>query len=114
MEYKYIQEMYLALGVAGCIIVVFLGLFVWMIISNNKKTIKNMEDIVKEVKSLQLNDNNFENLIESLIEAVKELSITNKTVAETVSRIDFYNKDLHRKVEKHDEKADKILEEIRK
>lgn len=61
-----------------------------------------------------MNDTDFKALVESLIESVKELSITNKIVADTVSRLDYYNKDLHRKLEKHDEKSDKILDAIRK
>ena len=114
MEYKNIEELYLAVGVAGAIIVVFLSLFVWIIVVNNKKTIDTIENIAKEINSLQMNDGNFEKLMCNLIDAIKELSITNKTVAETVSRLDFYNKDLHRKIDKHDDKADVILQEVRK
>lgn len=56
--------------------------------------------------------------MDNLIQTVKELSTTNRIVANTVSKLDFFNKDLHKKVEKHDEKVDKkterILEEVRK
>lgn len=114
MEYKNIEELYLAVGVAGAIIVVFLAIFVYLIISNNKKTVKNMEDIVEEVRCLKSNDKNFEQLMTNLAAAIDKLSDTNKIVADTVNKLDYYNRDLHRKVEKHDEKADKILEEMRK
>lgn len=114
MEYKNIEELYLAVGVAGAIIIVFLSLFVWIIIVNNNRTVTTIENMAKEINSLQINDGNFEKLMCNLIDAIKELSITNKTVAETVSRLDFYNKDLHKKIDKHDEKAEKILDEIRK
>lgn len=113
MEYKNIEELYLAVGVAGAIIVVFLAIFVYLIISNNKKTVKIMEDIVEEVRCLKSNDKNFEQLMTNLAAAIDKLSDANKIVADTVNKLDYYNKDLNRKVEKHDEKADKILEEMR-
>ncbi len=114
MEYKTIQELYLALGVAGVIIVVFLALFIWLVTANNKKTVEHIEQIVEKMSSLQKNDTEFEQLMKSLIEAVKELSTTNKIVAETVNKLDFYNKDLHNKLDKHDTKADKIYAEMLK
>lgn len=114
MEYKTIEELYLAVGVAGSIIVVFLGLFTYLVISNDKKRTKQIDDLIKSIGTLQMNDTDFKTLVESLIESVKELSITNKIVADTVNRLDYYNKDLHHKLDKHDDKADKILDEIRK
>ena len=114
MEYKTIEELYLAVGVAGSIIVVFLGLFTDLVISNDKKRTKQIDDLIKSIGTLQMNDTDFKTLVESLIESVKELSITNKIVADTVNRLDYYNKDLHNKLDKHDDKADKILDEIRK
>ncbi|MDK7722467.1 hypothetical protein QP555_05520 [Peptoniphilus lacrimalis] len=114
MEYKTIEELYLAVGVAGSIIVVFLGLFTYLVISNDRKRTKQIDDLIKSIGTLQMNDTDFKALVESLIESVKELSITNKIVADTVSRLDYYNKDLHHKLEKHDEKSDKILDAIRK
>lgn len=114
MEYKNIEELYLAVGVAGAIIVVFLAIFVYLIISNNKKTVKNMEDIVEEVRCLKSNDKNVEQLLTNLAAAIDKLSDTNKIVADTVNKLDYFNRDLHRKIEKHDEKADKILDEMRK
>ena len=114
MEYKTIQELYLAIGVAGTIIVVFLGLFTYMVISNDRKRTKQIDDLIKSIGTLQMNDTDFKNLIQSLTESVKELSTTNRVVADTVNRLDYYNKDLHKKLDKHDEKSEKILDEIRK
>lgn len=114
MEYKTIQELYLAVGTAGAIIVIFLGLFTYLVISNDKRRTKQIDDLISKVGMLQINDADFKGLIESLIESVKELSVTNRVVADTVNRLDYYNKDLHRKLEKHDEKSDKILDEVRK
>lgn len=114
MEYKTIQELYLAVGVAGAIIVVFLGVFVYTIVQNDKRRTIEMNEIIKELKKLQLNDTNFQNAIENLSEAVKELSTTNKIVADTVGKLDYFNRDINRKLEKHDDKADKILDELRK
>lgn len=114
MEYKTIQELYLAVGVAGTIIVVFLGLFTYLVISNDKKRTNQMDTLIKSISTLQINDTDFKTLIQSLITSVKELSTTNRVVADTVNRLDYYNKDLHKKLEKHDEKSDKIIEELRK
>ncbi len=114
MEYKTIQELYLAVGVAGAIIVVFLGLFTYLVISNDKKRTNQMDTLIKSISTLQINDTDFKTLIQSLITSVKELSTTNRVVADTVNRLDYYNKDLHKKLEKHDEKSDKIIEELRK
>lgn len=114
MEYKTIQELYLAVGVAGAIIVVFLGLFTYLVISNDKKRTNQMDTLIKSISTLQINDTDFKTLIQSLISSVKELSTTNRVVADTVNRLDYYNKDLHKKLEKHDEKSDKIIEELRK
>lgn len=114
MEYKTIQELYLAIGVAGAIIVVFLGLFTYLVISNDKKRTNQMDTLIKSISTLQINDTDFKTLIQSLITSVKELSTTNRVVADTVNRLDYYNKDLHKKLEKHDEKSDKIIEELRK
>ena len=114
MEYKTIEELYLAIGVAGSIIVVFLGLFTYLVISNDKKRTEQMDNLINKVGTLQMNDTDFKTLIQSLTESVKELSTTNKIVADTVNRLDYYNKDLHHKLEKHDEKSDRILETLRK
>ena len=73
-----------------------------------------MAEIIQELRNLQLNDTKFQSAMENLSEAVKELSTTNKIVADTVSKVDYYNRELHRKLEKHDEKSDKILDELRK
>lgn len=114
MEYKTIQELYTSLGVAGAIIVVFLGVFVYTIIQNDKTRSREMAEIVRELRKLQTNDTNFQNAMENLSEAVKELSRTNKIVADTVGKVDYFNRDINRKLEKHDEKCDKILDELRK
>lgn len=114
MEYKTIQELYLAVGAAGAIIVIFLGLFTYLVISNDKRRTKQIDDLISKVGMLQMNDTDFKGLIEGLTESVKELSVTNRVVADTVNRLDYYNKDLHRKLEKHDEKSDRILDEVRK
>ena len=73
-----------------------------------------MTEIIRELRNLQMNDTNFQNAMENLSEAVKELSTTNKIVADTVSKVDYYNRELHKKLDKHDDKADKILDELRK
>lgn len=114
MGYKTIEELYLAVGVAGAIIVVFLGVFVYTIVQNDKKRSQEMTEIIRELRNLQMNDTNFQNAMENLSEAVKELSTTNKIVADTVSKVDYYNRELHKKLDKHDEKSDKILDELRK
>lgn len=114
MEYKTIQELYLAVGVAGAIIIVFLGLFTYLVIANDKKRTEQINSIIDRIGTLQINDTDFKSLIENLTETVKEVSTTNRIVADTVNRLDYYNKDLHRKLEKHDEKSDKILDELRK
>lgn len=125
MEYKTIEELYTSLGVAGAIIVVFLGIFVYTIIQNDKR--RNNEimqndkrrnneinNIVDKLGALQINDTNFQNAMNNLSEAIKELSATNKIVADTVSRLDYYNKDLNRKLDRHDEKCDKILDAVKR
>ena len=114
MEYKTIEELYLAVGVAGAIIIVFLGVFVNTIIQNDKRRSQEMTEIIRELRNLQMNDTNFQNAMENLSEAVKELSTTNKIVADTVSKVDYYNRELHKKLDKHDEKSDKILDELRR
>lgn len=113
MEYKTIQELYTSLGVAGAIIVVFLGVFVYTIVQNDKRRNQEMTEIIKELRNLQMNDTNFQNAMENLSEAVKELSKTNKIVADTVGKLDYFNRDINRKLEKHDEKCDKILDSLR-
>ena len=113
MEYKTLQELYTSLGVAGAIIVVFLGVFVYTIVQNDKRRSREMSEIIKELRNLQMNDTNFQNAMENLSEAVKELSKTNKIVADTVSKLDYFNRDINRKLEKHDEKCDKILDSLR-
>lgn len=114
MEYKSIEELYLAVGVAGAIIIVFLGVFVYTIVQNDKKRSREMAEIIQELRNLQLNDTKFQSAMENLSEAVKELSATNKIVADTVGKLDYFNRDINRKLEKHDDKADKILDELRK
>jgi uncharacterized protein YlxW (UPF0749 family) len=113
MEYKTIEELYTSLGVAGAIIVVFLGVFVYTIVQNDKRRTREMTEIIKELRNLQMNDTNFQNAMENLSEAVKELSTTNKIVADTVGKLDYFNRDINRKLEKHDEKCDKILDSLR-
>lgn len=114
MEYKTIEELYLAVGVAGAIIVVFLGVFVYTIVQNDKRRSREMAEIIQALRNLQLNDTKFQSAMENLSEAVKELSATNKIVADTVGKLDYFNRDINRKLEKHDDKADKILDELRK
>lgn len=114
MEYKTIEELYLAVGVAGTIIIVFLGLFTYLVIANDKKRTEQINSIIDRIGTLQINDTDFKSLIENLTETVKEVSTTNRIVADTVNRLDYYNKDLHRKLEKHDDKVDRILDEMRK
>ena len=112
MEYKTIGELYLALGVAGVIIVVFLGIFVYMIVNNYKYTIDKMEELVKETKHLQLNDNRFENLVLALTDVTKELANTVDKMSDTLIKVDYYNKNLSRNLEKHDDRVVKISEDI--
>lgn len=112
MQYKTIQELYLAIGVAGSIIVVFLALFTYLVVSSDKKRTQQMDDVVDKLSTLQINDNDFKVLMQGLTETVKELSTTNRIVADTVSRLDFYNKDLRKKLDKHDDKSDKILDAV--
>lgn len=112
MQYKTIQELYLAVGVAGAIVVVFLGLFTYLVVASEKKRAEQMDRLVDKLAELQTNDVGFKNLMQGLTETVKELSATNRIVAETVSRLDFYNKDLHKKLEKHDNKSDRILDAV--
>lgn len=114
MEYKTIQELYLSVGVAGAIIIVFLGLFTYLVISNDKKRTEQINSIIERIGTLQINDTDFKSLIENLTETVKEVSTTNRIVADTVNRLDYYNKDLHKKLEKHDDRVEKILDELRK
>ena len=114
MEYKTIEELYLAVGVAGAIIIVFLGVFVYTIVQNDKRRSREMAEIIQELRNLQLNDTKFQSAMENLSEAVKELSATDKIVADTVGKLDYFNRDINRKLEKHDDKADKILDELRK
>ena len=112
MDYKTIEELYLAIGVAGAIIVVFLGIFVYLIVSNNKYTISQMEDLVKETKNLQLNDNRFENLVLALTDVTKELANTVDKMSDTLIKVDYYNKNLFRNLEKHDDRVVKMSEDI--
>lgn len=115
--FKTLQEAQMALGFAGFILVVFIFVFiilVYRVLKIQDKLTEKYEDISKGVNELGGNDDRFERLMNELITAVKELSSTNRIVAETVSKLDFYNKDLRKKLEKHDEKAEKILEEARK
>lgn len=114
MEYKTIEELYLAVGVAGAIIIVFLALFTYLVISNDKKRTEQINNIVDRIGTLQINDTDFKSLVENLTETVKEMSKTNLAVADIVNRLDYYNKDSHKKLDKLDLKTDKILENLRK
>lgn len=113
MEYKTIEELYLAVGVAGAIIVVFLGVFVYTIVQSDKRRNQEMRDITESLRRLILDNQLLNTAIDKLSEATKEVASTNRIVAETVSKVDYYNRELHRKMDRHDEKSDKILEEIR-
>ena len=112
MEYKTIGELYLALGVAGVIIVVFLGIFVYLIYNNNQNTISQMKKLVEDTKNLQANDNRFENLILALTDVTKELANTVDKMSDTLIKVDYYNKNLSRNLEKHDDRVVKISEDI--
>ena len=114
MEYKTIEELYLAVGVAGAIIVVFLGIFVYMIVQNDKRRSQEMKEITDTLKQLILDNQLLNTAIDKLSEATKEVATTNRIVADTVSKVDYYNRELHKKLDKHDDKADKILDELRK
>ena len=114
MQYKTIQELYLSLGVAGAIIVVFLGVFVFTVIQNDKRRNREFEKMIEKIDGLQTNDTNFQMAIEKLSEAIKELSTSNRVIVDIVGRLDYYNKDLNKKLDKHDEKCDKILDSIRR
>lgn len=113
MEYKTIEELYLAVGVAGAIIVVFLGIFVYTIVQSDKRRNQEMRDITESLKKLILDSQLLNTAIDKLSEATKEVASTNRIVAETVNKVDYYNRELHRKMDRHDEKSDRILEEIR-
>lgn len=97
----------MALGVAGCIVVVFLAVFVYLIVQNNSKTMKQIDKVVDKIISLENNDSRFEEVIESLTDAVKEVATTNRIMADTLNKVDFYNKELHKK-------SDRIYDEITK
>ena len=71
-----------------------------------------MEDLVKETKNLQLNDNRFENLVLALTDVTKELANTVDKISDTLIKVDYYNKNLFRNLEKHDDRAVKISEDI--
>ncbi|MET3616575.1 hypothetical protein ABID14_000195 [Peptoniphilus olsenii] len=114
MEYKTIEELYASLGIAGAVVVVFLGIFVYTIVQNDKRRSREMKEIIEKLGNLQINDTNFQNAMTNLADAVKELSTTNRIVADTVSKLDYYNKDFNRKLDKHDDKCDKILDALRK
>lgn len=114
MQYKTIQELYLAVGVAGAIVVVFLALFTYLVIASEKMRGEQMDKLVDKLSDLQTNDADFKTLMEGLTETVKELSKTNRIVAETVNKLDFYSKDLHKKLDRHDAKSERILDEIRR
>lgn len=113
MQYKTIQELYLAVGVAGAIVVVFLALFTYLVVASEKKRSGQMDKLVDKLSDLQTNDVDFKTLMEGLTETVKELSKTNRIVAETVNKLDFYSEDLHKKLERHDAKSERILDKIR-
>lgn len=114
MEYKTIQELYLAVGVAGAIIVVFLGIFVYMIVQNDKRRSQEMKEITDTLKQLILDNQLLNTAIDKLSEATKEVATTNRIVAETVNKVDYYNRELHKKLDKHDDKVEKILDELRR
>lgn len=114
MEYKTIEELYLAVGVAGAIIIVFLGVFVYTIVQNDKRRSQEMKEITDTLKQLILDNQLLNTAIDKLSEATKEVATTNRIVADTVGKLDYFNRDINRKLEKHDDKADKILDELRK
>lgn len=114
MEYKTIEELYLAVGVAGAIIVVFLGIFVYMIVQNDKRRSQEMKEITDTLKQLILDNQLLNTAIDKLSEATKEVATTNRIVAETVNKVDYYNRELHKKLDKHDDKVEKILDELRR
>ena len=114
MEYKTIQELYLAVGVAGAIIVVFLGIFVYMIVQNDKRRSQEMKEITDTLKQLILDNQLLNTAIDKLSEATKEVATTNRIVADTVNKVDYYNRELHKKLDKHDDKVEKILDELRR
>lgn len=114
MEYKTIEELYLAVGVAGAIIVVFLGIFVYMIVQNDKRRSQEMKEITDTLKQLILDNQLLNTAIDKLSEATKEVATTNRIVADTVNKVDYYNREIHRKLDKHDDKVEKILDELKK
>lgn len=114
MEYKTIEELYLAVGVAGAIIVVFLGIFVYMIVQSDKRRSQEMKEITDTLKQLILDNQLLNTAIDKLSEATKEVATTNRIVAETVNKVDYYNRELHKKLDKHDDKVEKILDELRR
>lgn len=114
MEYKTIEELYLAVGVAGAIIVVFLGVFVYTIVQNDKRRSQEMKEITDTLKQLILDNQLLNTAIDKLSEATKEVATTNRIVADTVNKVDYYNQELHRKLDKHDDKVEKILDELKK
>lgn len=52
MEFKTIQEMWLTVGGAATVLIVFLGLFIYLIRSNNKMMAKQNEDSLKQMKEV--------------------------------------------------------------
>lgn len=114
MEYKTIEELYLAVGVAGAIIIVFLGVFVYTIVQNDKRRSQEMKEITDTLKQLILDNQLLNTAIDKLSEATKEVATTNRIVADTVNKVDYYNRELHRKLDKHDDKVEKILDELKK
>ena len=110
-----LQEAYVVLGFGAFILVIFIIVFIVLINRNLKlqdKLLDKYEKLSEGVDTLNGNDERFERLVNQLVEAVKELSTTNRIVADTVSKLDFYNKNFHKQLEKHDEKADKIIDKL--
>lgn len=114
-----VTELIFKYGAASVILAIFLRQFIKMLDDKekmaderNKEMLNKIEGLVASLDNLYINNNKMESLMMSLSDSVKQLSEATKTVASTIDRIDIYNRELARKVEKHDERAEKLHEKL--
>lgn len=114
-----ITELIFKYGAASVILAIFLRQFIKMLDEKekmaderNKEMLNKIEGLVASLDNLYLNNNKMEALMVSLSDSVKQLSEATKTVASTIDRIDIYNRELARKVEKHDARAEKLHDKL--
>ena len=114
-----ITELIFKYGAASVILAIFLRQFIKMLDEKekmaderNKEMLNKIEGLVTSLDNLYLNNNKMEALMVSLSDSVKQLSEATKTVASTIDRIDIYNRELARKVEKHDVSTNARVEKL--